>query len=53
MKFVQAYRNYSDKNFHYRPNSEKIKELKKITLFEGKKYFEKIWLSHSQHHIGS
>ena len=29
MKFVQAYSNYSNINFHYRPNRGKIKELKK------------------------
>ena len=29
MKFVQAYSNYSNMNFHYRPNWEKIKKLRK------------------------
>ena len=31
MKFVQAYSNYSNINFHYRSNWEKIKELRKKT----------------------
>ena len=31
MKFLQAYSNYSNINFYYRPNREKIKELWKKT----------------------
>ena len=31
MKFVQAYSNYNNTNFHYRPNWDKIKELRKKT----------------------
>ena len=31
MKFVQAYSNYNNINFHYRPNWEKIIELRKKT----------------------
>ena len=31
MQFVQAYRNYGNIKFHYRPNRGKIKELKKKT----------------------
>ena len=33
MKFVQAYKNYSNINFHYRPNWWKYKELRKKTKF--------------------
>ena len=33
MKFVQAYSNYSNTNSHYRPNWEKIKELRKKNNF--------------------
>ena len=31
MKIVQAYSNYGNISFHYRPNWEKVKELKKKT----------------------
>ena len=33
MKFVQAYSNYNNTNFQYRPNREKIKDLRKKLNF--------------------
>ena len=33
MKFVQAYSNYNSTNFQYRPNREKIKDLRKKLNF--------------------
>ena len=65
MRFVQAYKNYSNINFHYRPNLWKNKELSKklnflkepwawpIFLILGAKHdFQKTWLCHTQHHMG-
>ena len=65
MKFVQAYKNYSNINFHYRPNLWKNKELSKklnflqepwtwsIFLILGAKHdFQKTWLCHTQHRMG-
>ena len=49
MKFVQAYNNYSIINFHYRPNWEKNKELRKKKTFLyiqrilGLAYFPHFW----------
>ena len=48
MKFVQAYSNYNNTKFRYRPNWEKIKELKEKTFLNiqkilGLAYFPHFW----------
>ena len=66
MTFVQACKNYSNINFHYRSNLQKNIELRKkiLNFFKeswawpifpilGEKHdFEKVWPCHTQHHRG-